>query len=65
VTATTTVSLPNGEFEYVRRTQAGADGTYELRVANPGNYTVQGGNAATTVPINESAVRNGTTLAAA
>jgi len=65
VTATTTVSLPNGEFEYVRRTRAGADGTYELRVANPGNYTVQGGDAATTVPVNESAVRNGTTLTAA
>ena len=63
VTATATVRLSNGQFGYVRQTQADTDGRYRLRVANPGEYTVQGANSTATVTVNESAVRNGTSLA--
>jgi dolichyl-diphosphooligosaccharide--protein glycosyltransferase len=62
VTATTTASIPNAEFEYTRRTQAAANGSYELTLANPGNYTVETGNETGTVTVNETAVRNGTTI---
>ncbi|MDS0282287.1 STT3 domain-containing protein [Haloarcula onubensis] len=62
VTATATVTLPNGEFDYVRRTEADADGRYELVVANPGEYTVERGNSTATVTVDETAVRNGTRL---
>lgn len=64
VTATTTVSIPNAEFEYARQTRADRNGSYQLVVANAGDYTVEAGNEATTVSVSEAAVRNGTTVAA-
>ncbi|MFC6757184.1 MULTISPECIES: STT3 domain-containing protein [Haloarcula] len=64
VTATATVSVPNGEFEYVRQTAVDADGRYGLVVANPGNYTVESDGETSTVTVNESAVRNGTRVTA-
>jgi dolichyl-diphosphooligosaccharide--protein glycosyltransferase len=63
VTATATVAVQNGEFEYVRQTRANADGRYRLRVANPGEYTVESPNSTATVTVTESAVWNGTRLA--
>jgi len=60
VTATATVSLPSGEFEYTRQTRASPGGAYELRVANPGTYTVETGSSTATVAVDEPAVRNGT-----
>jgi dolichyl-diphosphooligosaccharide--protein glycosyltransferase len=62
VTATATVTIPNAEFEYTRRTQAAANGSYQLTLANPGDYTVETGNETATVTVNETAVRNGTTV---
>jgi dolichyl-diphosphooligosaccharide--protein glycosyltransferase len=64
VTATATVSLPGGEFEYTRQTRADGDGTYQLVVANPGAYTVEAGNSTATVTVEERAVRDGTTVTA-
>ncbi|MBX0304761.1 STT3 domain-containing protein [Haloarcula salinisoli] len=60
VTASATVELPNGTFEYVRRTRADASGRYRIGVANPGEYAVESDNSTATVTVNESAVRNGT-----
>ncbi len=62
VTATTTVTLSNAEFEYSRQTQASENGTYRLLVANEGDYTVEGDSTTTTVTVTESDVRNGTTV---
>jgi dolichyl-diphosphooligosaccharide--protein glycosyltransferase len=64
VTATTTVTLSNTEFEYSRRTQANRNGAYRLLVANEGRYTVESDSTATTVTVTESDVRNGTTVSA-
>jgi len=63
VSASTMVSIPNAEFEYARQTRASADGSYRLRVANAGTYTVAYSNQTQTVTVNETAIQNGTTVA--
>jgi len=62
VTATTTVTLPNTEFEYTRQTRTDADGRYRLVVANPGAYTVEEPDSTATVSVTEGAVHNGTAV---
>ncbi|SHH68118.1 STT3 domain-containing protein [Halobaculum gomorrense] len=58
VTVETTVEIEGASFTYTRQTTAQPSGTYTLRVAYPGTYRVPNG----TVTVNESAVRNGTTV---
>jgi len=63
VTATTTVSIPNLEFEYTRQTEAAENGSYRMVVANSGTYTIETGDGTETVSVNQSAVQNGTSVA--
>jgi len=50
------VSIPNADFEYVRRASV-SDGAFEVTVANPGTYRVGDGRA--TVTVTETMVQNG------
>jgi len=63
VSLATDVSVPNAEFTYERRTTANADGEYSVTVAHPGTYQVRTGDETREVTVNESAVRNGSTVA--
>ena len=62
VTATTAVTISNAEFDYTRESAVPANGSYSLRVANSGSYTVETANGTQTVDVTEGAVRNGTTV---
>jgi len=62
VSLATDVAIPNAEFTYERQTTANADGTYSVAVANPGTYQVQIDGETREVTVNESAVRNGSSV---
>ena len=59
VEVTTPVELEHAEFEYVRRTTADANGTYEVRVPYPGTYETSTNSTAT---VTEGDVENGHTV---
>jgi len=61
---TTQVSIPNEGFTYWQRTTTGDDGSYEVVVPYPGEYELTVGNETTTVTVPESAVGNGSVVAA-
>jgi dolichyl-diphosphooligosaccharide--protein glycosyltransferase len=60
VTVNQQITVDGVTFEYERRTTTNASGRFQTRVASPGFYTV--GNQTVTVP--ETAVTNGSTVAA-
>jgi dolichyl-diphosphooligosaccharide--protein glycosyltransferase len=62
VTLATGVSIPRAEFTYERRTTADANGTYSVRVAHPGTYQIDVDGETREVTVEESAVRNGSTV---
>jgi dolichyl-diphosphooligosaccharide--protein glycosyltransferase len=64
VSVSRAVEIPNGQFTYERQTVAMANGTYAIRLAHPGTYTVDKGNTTQSVTVPESAVRNGQRVAA-
>ncbi|WP_226010920.1 STT3 domain-containing protein [Halomicrobium salinisoli] len=62
VTLRTNVSVPGAEFTYERQTSADASGSYAVRVANPGTYTVATDNGTRQIEVAAGAVRNGTAV---
>jgi dolichyl-diphosphooligosaccharide--protein glycosyltransferase len=53
------VSIPGADFEYIRRATV-SEGTFEVRVANPGTYRI--GQTGTTVEVTERMVQTGDTV---
>jgi dolichyl-diphosphooligosaccharide--protein glycosyltransferase len=64
VSLSTEVTVPNAAFTYERRTQTNATGAFTVTVANPGTYELQTDERTWTVDVSESAVTNGTMVAA-
>jgi dolichyl-diphosphooligosaccharide--protein glycosyltransferase len=60
VTVTTDVSVPGATFEYTRSATTDVTGEFELTLAHPGTYRIEGGDRTVTVP--EAAVREGETV---
>lgn len=58
IVARTTVDLKSGSFEYASRTTSTANGSFRLRVAQPGTYNVGDGS----VRVSDSAVENGSVI---
>lgn len=60
----TTVTLAGSSetVPYERRVETDADGSFEVVLAQPGEYEVRGGDAAGTLPVEEPDVRNGREL---
>lgn len=63
VTVSTTIDRPTVQFNYQRQTVSAEDGTWQVRVANPGTYEVTVGNESTTVEIPEHAILDGQSVA--
>ena len=61
VEVSTQVELDHEEFEYVRRTSASEDGSYDVRVPYPGTYQTSTDETAT---VSESDVERGKTVSA-
>ncbi|WP_225335204.1 STT3 domain-containing protein [Halomicrobium urmianum] len=62
VTLRTNVATPGAEFTYERQATADASGSYAVRVANPGTYTVATGNGTEQIEVPAGAIRNGTAV---
>jgi len=61
VTLTTEVDIEGDEFTYERRATANADGNYNVKVAYPGEYELDG-TPAESLTVSEAAVNNGETV---
>jgi len=62
VTLRTNVFVPGAEFTYERRMTADAAGSYAVRVANPGTYSVATSNGTQQIEVPGGVVRNGTAV---
>jgi dolichyl-diphosphooligosaccharide--protein glycosyltransferase len=59
VSVSTTVTIPRATFTYKRQTDALANGTYSIRLAQPGTYQLNVDGETRTVTVSEAAVREG------